>query len=67
MADWYPNSRDEQLRMIKTWNAVFASKGQEWGIPPAHITQLTTDVQVADAILQRGPKHIKQISRKKMG
>jgi hypothetical protein len=31
--DWYPNSRDEQLHMVKTWNTVFATGGQAWGIP----------------------------------
>jgi hypothetical protein len=24
--DWYPNSRDEQLHMIKTWNTIFATQ-----------------------------------------
>jgi hypothetical protein len=31
--DWYPNSRDAQLHTVKTWNTVFATKGQAWGIP----------------------------------
>ncbi|MDR2394575.1 MAG: hypothetical protein LBD93_10545 [Treponema sp.] len=41
--DWYPNSRDEQLHMVKTWNTVFATSGQVWGIPQDHITQLVND------------------------
>jgi hypothetical protein len=51
--DWYPNSRDEQLHMVKTWNSVFAVKGPEWGIPSAHITQLVNDAGAADTILQK--------------
>jgi hypothetical protein len=38
--------------MVKTWNAVLANKGAEWGVPPARITQLVADAQAADAILQ---------------
>jgi hypothetical protein len=53
MADWYPNSRDEQLHMAKTWNGVFATKGPTWSIPQARITQLVTDTQAADAILNK--------------
>ena len=49
--DVYPNSRDEQLHMVKTWNTVFATRGQEWGISPAHITQLVTEAQAAQTIL----------------
>jgi hypothetical protein len=41
--DWYPNSQDEQLHLVKTWNAVFAQSGQTWGIPQTHITQLAND------------------------
>jgi hypothetical protein len=43
MADWYPNSRDEQLHLVRTWNTVFAVKGQGWGIPQERITQMVTD------------------------
>jgi hypothetical protein len=28
--DWYQNSRDGQLHMVKTWNGVFATSGQTW-------------------------------------
>jgi hypothetical protein len=28
--DWYANSRDEQLHMIKAWNKEFAVKGPAW-------------------------------------
>jgi hypothetical protein len=40
---WYPNSRDEQLHMVKTGNTVFATSGRTWGIPQEHITQLVND------------------------
>ena len=53
MADWYPNSRDEQLHMVKTWNAVFVTQGQVWGIPPEHTTQLANDAQAAETILDK--------------
>ena len=53
MADWYPNSRDEQLHMVKTWNTVFTTQGQAWGIPQNHITQLANDVQAAETILDK--------------
>jgi hypothetical protein len=55
MADWYPNSRDEQLHMAKTWNSVFAAngQGQAWGIPANHLTTLENDVQAADTILNK--------------
>jgi hypothetical protein len=32
MADWYQNSRDGQLHMVKTWNTVFAISGQTWQV-----------------------------------
>jgi hypothetical protein len=32
MADWYQNSRDGQLHMVKTWNTVFAISGQRWQV-----------------------------------
>jgi hypothetical protein len=51
--DWYPNSRDEQLHTVKTWNTVFAVSGSTWGIPPACITQLANDAQAAEAILDK--------------
>jgi hypothetical protein len=51
--DWYPNSRDEQLHMVKTWNGVFAVKGPEWGLPQTHSAQLINDATEADAILQK--------------
>jgi hypothetical protein len=53
MTDWYPNSRDEQLHMVKTWNTVFATQGPVWGIPQQHITQLVTDAQMAETILDK--------------
>ncbi|MHB9294121.1 hypothetical protein Holit_03247 [Hollandina sp. SP2] len=51
--DWYPNSRDEQLHMVKTWNTVFAASGQTWGIPQNHITQLVNNTQVAETVLDK--------------
>jgi hypothetical protein len=51
--DWYPNSRDDQLHMVKTWNTVFAISVQTWGIPQEHITQLATDAQAAETILDK--------------
>jgi hypothetical protein len=51
--DWYPNSRDEQLHMVKTWNTVFTTSGQTWGIPQDHITQLVNGAQAAETILDK--------------
>ncbi|MDR1149464.1 MAG: hypothetical protein LBK66_12625 [Spirochaetaceae bacterium] len=51
--DWYPNSRDDQLHMVKTWNTEFAVKGPTWGIPPQHTTQLVNDAQAAETILDK--------------
>jgi hypothetical protein len=51
MADWYPNSRDGQLHLVKTWLAVFSTKAAPWNIPPAALTQLQTDCAEADAVL----------------
>jgi hypothetical protein len=51
--DWYPRSRDEQLHMVKTWNTVFADKGQAWGIPQARITQLAADEAAAQTTLDK--------------
>jgi hypothetical protein len=53
MADWYDTSRDGQLHKAKTWNSVFAIHGAEWGIPPAHITQLAKDAQAAETIFDK--------------
>jgi hypothetical protein len=39
--------------MVKTWNKVFAVKAPEWGIPPEHTTQLATDAQTAETILDK--------------
>jgi hypothetical protein len=51
--DWYPNSRDEQLHMVKTWNTVFVVSGSTWGIPQNHITQLVNDETAAQTILDK--------------
>jgi hypothetical protein len=48
-----PNSRDEQLHLVKTWNTVFAARGQAWGIPQEHITQLVNDEAAAQTILDK--------------
>ncbi|MDR2247650.1 MAG: hypothetical protein LBE17_13430 [Treponema sp.] len=48
--DWYPNSRDGQLHLVKTWATVFASSGQAWGIPPNRITHLANNAVAARAI-----------------
>ena len=53
MADWYPNSRDGQLHMVKTWNTVFTAGGQAWGIPQNRITQLVNDAWAAETILDK--------------
>jgi hypothetical protein len=37
----------------KTWNTVFASSGQAWGIPQDHITHLVNDETVAQTILDK--------------
>jgi hypothetical protein len=59
MADWYQNSRDGQLHMVKTWNTVFATSGQAWGIPAAHITQLATDAQAAEKNRTKGASRLR--------
>ncbi|MDR3198590.1 MAG: hypothetical protein LBU34_12050 [Planctomycetaceae bacterium] len=51
--DWYPNSRDEQLHMVKTWNTVFVMQASMWNIPQNHISQLATDAQIAETILDK--------------
>jgi hypothetical protein len=51
--DWYSRSRDEQLYMVKTWNTVFTTSGQTWGIPQQHITQLVTDEAAAQTTLDK--------------
>ncbi|MDR3130861.1 MAG: hypothetical protein LBU18_04875 [Treponema sp.] len=51
--DWYPNSRDDQLHMAKTWDTVFVAQGPAWGIPPEHITQLASDAQAAETVLDK--------------
>jgi hypothetical protein len=43
--DWYGNSRQGQLQLVKTWNGVFLVSGPTWGIPQAHMTQLAEDAQ----------------------
>jgi hypothetical protein len=53
MVDYYPNSRDEQLHMVKTWNTEFAVKGSTWGIPSQHTAQLVNDAQAAETILDK--------------
>jgi hypothetical protein len=53
MADWYGNSRDGQLHLVKTWNGVLVVSGAAWGIPPAHITQLANDAQAAETIFDK--------------
>jgi hypothetical protein len=39
--------------MVKTWNTVFATSGQAWGIPQNHITQLASDEAAAQTILDK--------------
>jgi hypothetical protein len=51
--DWYYNSREDQLHMVKTWNKVFAAQGQTWGIPQDRIAQLASDGAAAQAILDK--------------
>jgi hypothetical protein len=51
MADWYFNSRDEQLHMMDTWLSVFQTRAAEWGIPSAQVTTLAADRDRAKAIL----------------
>jgi hypothetical protein len=53
MSDWYPNSRDDQLHLVKTWNTVFAVHGYTWGIPPERMSQLQNDANNAQIILDK--------------
>jgi hypothetical protein len=39
--------------MVKTWNTVFSTGGQAWGIPQNHITQLINDEGAAQTILDK--------------
>jgi hypothetical protein len=39
--------------MVKTWNTVFAAKGQGWGIPQERMTQLAADAAASEAILDK--------------
>ncbi|MDR1216682.1 MAG: hypothetical protein LBK25_08370 [Treponema sp.] len=49
--EWYPNSRTDQINLIKIWNAIFADKGQAWNIPTERIAKLVTIAQLAETIL----------------
>ena len=49
--DWYPRSRDEQLHMMKAWNAQFQLHAAAWGIPQAHVTTLANNTAAAESIL----------------
>jgi hypothetical protein len=51
--DWYPNSRDGQLHLVRTWNTVFAVKGAGWNIPAARTAQLADDETAARTILDK--------------
>ncbi|MDR2746562.1 MAG: hypothetical protein LBB77_03865 [Treponema sp.] len=51
--DWYPNSRDAQLHLVKTWNTVFTAKGTGWGIPQERMTQLAADAAASEIILDK--------------
>jgi hypothetical protein len=51
--DWYPNSRDEQLHLVKTWNTIFTTGGEAWGIPPERISQLQHEANAAEIILDK--------------
>jgi hypothetical protein len=53
MTDWYSNSRDDQLHLVKTWNTVFATSGHTWNIPQEHMTQLQNDANDAQTILDK--------------
>jgi hypothetical protein len=39
--------------MAKTWDTVFVAQGPAWGIPPEHITQLASDAQAAETVLDK--------------
>ncbi|MDR2117206.1 MAG: hypothetical protein LBP87_12580 [Planctomycetaceae bacterium] len=52
-ADWYPDSRDNQLHLVKTWNTIFATSGEAWGIPAIRINQLLRDANAAEKILDK--------------
>jgi hypothetical protein len=51
MADWYPDSRDNQLHLVKTWNTIFATSGFTWNIPQERMTQLQNDTTAAGTVL----------------
>jgi hypothetical protein len=51
--DWYPTSRDDQLHLAKTWNSIFMTQGYTWNIPPERMTQLQSDANAAQTILDK--------------
>ncbi|MDR2510352.1 MAG: hypothetical protein LBC77_06885 [Spirochaetaceae bacterium] len=51
--DWYPGSRDAQIHLIKTWNAILPVKAQVWGVPQSHVTELSASEVAAQAILDK--------------
>jgi hypothetical protein len=49
--DWYPGSRDGQIHQVETWIDVFGTKATAWGIPPAMVTELTSNLGAAKSVL----------------
>jgi hypothetical protein len=48
---WLPSGRKNQLVMAKKWAGVLKTRGAEWNIPPAEVTELTTLTAAADTAL----------------
>ncbi|MDR2516066.1 MAG: hypothetical protein LBC88_01645 [Spirochaetaceae bacterium] len=49
--NWLPGRRDDQLHMAKNWSSVLASKGADWNVPAAEMTELATLTAAAEATL----------------
>ncbi|MCL1959428.1 MAG: NgoMIV family type II restriction endonuclease [Spirochaetes bacterium] len=63
-SDWLPSRRTEQLAMAKSWAAVLAVKGTQWGILAPEVTILNGFINSSQEALNLGsggkphPPHI---------
>ncbi|MDR0599243.1 MAG: hypothetical protein LBG84_04065 [Treponema sp.] len=51
--DWFPNAREDVIRLAKTWVEQFEAHGAAWGIPAAEIADFKAATAALDALFQR--------------
>jgi hypothetical protein len=51
--DWFPNSRENIIRMARTWGTQFDLNGPAWDIPAGEITIFKTRTTQLDALFQQ--------------